>query len=80
MSDRLAELEPLFRDILDLPELVLERSSKASNVEGWDSLAQMNLLTAIEKQYGIRFALTEILLFQNVGDMIDVLQTKLQKP
>ncbi len=80
MSDRLTELQPLFRDILDQPELVLERGTNASNVEGWDSLAQVNLLTAIEKRYGIRFALMEILGFENVGDMLDVLEVKLRTP
>ena len=55
----LPQLEEIFRDVLDQPDLVLTRDSNASNVEDWDSLAHINLVTAIEKHYKIKFALGE---------------------
>lgn len=73
----LAELQEIFRDILDQPDLILTRASNASNVEDWDSLAHINLLTTIEKQFKIKFALNEIQELKDVGDMIELIQRKL---
>jgi acyl carrier protein len=79
MSDILAELNPIFRDVLDQPRLQITRASNASNVEDWDSLAHINLITAIEQAYKIRFALGELEGLKNVGEMVDLITVKLGK-
>ena len=38
MDNLLEELHPIFRDVLDLPNLIITRESNASTVEDWDSL------------------------------------------
>jgi acyl carrier protein len=78
MTDLLPEIQEIFRDIFDDPSLVITRDSNASTVEDWDSLAHVNLVTAIEKRYKIRFALGELQELKNVGDMIDLIQKKLE--
>jgi acyl carrier protein len=77
MSDLLERLQPLFRDILDRSDLVITRDSSARNVEGWDSLAHINLVSSIEQEFHIRFALGELETLQNVGDMVDLMHRKL---
>jgi len=79
MDHILEELQPIFRDILDQPDLVLTRESNAHNVEDWDSLAHINLVTAIEKHYKIKFALGELSELENVGDMVDLIKEKLSQ-
>jgi acyl carrier protein len=79
VENLLPELQEIFRDILDQPELVLTRQSNGSNVEDWDSLAHINLVTAIEKRYRIKFALGELQGLKDVGDMIDLIKVKLAK-
>jgi acyl carrier protein len=73
------ELDPIFQDILDQPDLHLNPQSNASNVEGWDSLAHVNLVMAIEQQMGIRFALGELQALKNVGEMADIIIKKRQR-
>jgi acyl carrier protein len=73
----LAELQPLFQDILDQPDLVITMQSNASTVEDWDSLAHVNLVTAIEKKYGIKFGLAELQELKEVGDMVELIKKKL---
>ncbi len=73
----LAELQPIFRDILDQPDLVLTRGSNSQNVEDWDSLAHINLVTSIEKKFKIKFALSELQGLKNVGEMIDLMLVKM---
>jgi acyl carrier protein len=75
----IAQLQPIFQDILDQPDLVIDRESNAKNVEDWDSLAHVNLVTAIEKKYRIRFGLAELQQLKNVGDMADLILQKLAK-
>ena len=78
MGDILAELTPIFQDILDQPDLALSRESNASTVDGWDSLAHVNLVTAIQQRYKIKFALGELQELKNVGEMVDLIAVKLR--
>ena len=78
MGDILAEIGPIFQDILDQPDLVIARDSNATTVEGWDSLAHVNLVTAIQQHYKIKFALGELQELKNVGEMIDLIAVKLR--
>lgn len=71
------ELQPIFRDVLDQPGLNLTAGSSASNIEDWDSLAHVNLVVAIEKQYKVKFALGELQDLKDVGGMAELIQKKL---
>ena len=70
------ELVPIFRDVLDQPDLELDSESNASSVDGWDSLAHVNLVVAIEKKYRVKFALGELQALKNVGDMAGLIEKK----
>jgi acyl carrier protein len=75
----ISELTPIFQDVLDLPDLVLVLASSSSTVEGWDSLAHVNLVVAIEKHYKLKFSLGELEGLKNVGEMADLIARKLAK-
>jgi acyl carrier protein len=77
MDNLLEEVQAIFRDVFDQPDLVIPRESNASTVEDWDSLAHVNLVTAIERRYKVKFALGELQDLKNVGDMLDLLAKKL---
>jgi acyl carrier protein len=77
MDSLLEELQAIFRDVFDQPDLVITRESNASTVEDWDSLTHVNLVTTIEKRYKVKFALGELQDLKDVGDLIDLLTKKL---
>ena len=77
MRDLLPEIQDIIRDVLDDDSLVITRDSNAATVEDWDSLAHVNLITAIESKYKVKFALGERQELKNVGDLIDLLEKKL---
>ncbi len=79
MPDILDRLQPLFRDVLDDPKLTVTRESNGTNVAGWDSLAHINLVSETEREFGVRFALGELESLKNVGDMVDLIATKLTR-
>jgi acyl carrier protein len=81
LSDQelLLKVREIFRDVFDDPDLKIERESSAATVEGWDSLIHINLVSAIERSFHVRFALGELQSLKNVGDLLDCLQAKLAK-
>jgi acyl carrier protein len=76
-EDILDALQPIFQDVLDQPDLIITRESNAQTVEDWDSLAHINLVTSIERHFKIKFALSELQGLKNVGEMTDLIATKL---
>lgn len=72
----LKQVQEIFRDILDDEEILLEDSTTADDVEGWDSLTHIQLIVAIEKQFKIKFTSKEILSWRNIGEMLDSIASK----
>ena len=70
-------LQEIFRDMLDLDDLILENETSANDIEEWDSLAHINLVVAIEREYKIRFALGELQDLKNIQDMISLIEKKI---
>ncbi|HIX12003.1 MAG TPA: acyl carrier protein [Candidatus Anaerofilum faecale] len=69
----LAAVQDIFRDNFDDEELVITRETCADDIEDWDSLEQINLLTAIEKKFGLKFQLADVRGLANVGDLLDLI-------
>lgn len=74
----LARVEAIFRDIFDDEALVVSRATSAVDIEEWDSLNNINLIVAIEKEFKIKFILEELVALKNVGEMIDLIGQKIQ--
>ena len=72
----LTELNGVFREVFDDNQLVVTRETSANDIDIWDSIAHMILITAVEQKFGIKFALGELPTLQNVGDMIDIIEKK----
>ena len=76
-NDILKQVQDIFRDILDDENIILSDASTAEDIEDWDSLTHIQLIKAIEKNFSIRFTSREILSWNNVGEMLDCIKSKL---
>ena len=65
-------VQEIFRDNFDDDTLVITRDTCADDIEDWDSLEQINLLTAIEKKFAIKFKLADVRDLKDVGDLLDL--------
>jgi acyl carrier protein len=76
ITDVLNDLTKIWRNELDDDAIVLKPETTAKDVEGWDSLTNIQLIVATEKKYKIRFAASEIMNFTNVGDLAEAVIKK----
>ena len=69
----------IFREIFDDKTLVINDETTANDIEGWDSLMHINLIASIEEEFNISFDMSDVISFNNVGDMIDAICKKICK-
>lgn len=68
------QINQIFRDVLDNEDIKLTPKTTAADVPGWDSLAHINLILAIERHFKIRFATTEIGALSNVSELVALIE------
>lgn len=71
------KVQNIIRDVLDDETLSICEDTQAHDIENWDSLAHISIITSIEKDFQKRFSISEIDSFENVGDIITALEKKL---
>ena len=77
-KDEIVEkLNTVFRERFENPDLVITPATTAADVPGWDSLAHINLVLAVEKAFAIRTSTRDVRGMKNVGDFIALLEKKL---
>lgn len=72
-------VQQIFRDNFDDEELVITRETCADDIEDWDSLEHINLVVAVEKEFGMKFTMGEVTGMANVGEMVDILMQRATK-
>lgn len=70
-------LEQIFRMVFDDDSIEIRPDLTANDVDGWDSLSHVNLITTVEAKFGIRFTQKELLKQRNVGDLLADIERKL---
>lgn len=70
-NELMEKLTAIFRDQFDDDTLEISDATTANDIEDWDSLAHLQLISAIEETLDIHFTLGEINSFANVGEMAE---------
>ncbi len=71
-------LNEVFRDVFDDESIVVNETTTSADIEDWDSLEHINLLAAVEQEFGMKFSMGQVVTMKNVGEMADIIlsQTK----
>lgn len=72
----LNQLNIIFEDIIDEGPVYLLDNTEPKDIEGWDSLTNIQIIIAIEKTFGIKFTSDEIISWNNIGNIIDCILSK----
>ena len=71
------KLTLVFHKVFSDNTIVLRDDMTAADVENWDSLTHMLMITKVEETFGIRFKLRELNKLKNVGDLCETVLAKL---
>lgn len=66
------KLNEIFSDVFD-EELTVTRDTTSSDIEEWDSLTHITLISEVEDAFDMKFAMKDVLGMKNVGEMVDII-------
>ena len=72
----LIKLQNIFRVIFDDDSIKLNSNTTAEDIEEWDSLNQIRIILACEKEFSVKLNPREINDFVNIGEMVEHLFSK----
>lgn len=76
-GELLARVRSTIIDVLDLGDDVeITAATTADDVDGWDSLQHVRILTTLEKRFGFRFSDQEVQGLKNVGDLVSIVSQR----
>lgn len=67
------KLQGIFRLFFRDNEIVLSNQTTAQDIDKWDSLIHLELISVIEHEFNLTFSLDEILTIKNVGELIQII-------
>ena len=67
-----ARLNKVFRDVFDDDSITVTPKTTANDIEDWDSLEHITLISAVEKKFKMKFKMGEISSMKNVGEMASI--------
>lgn len=76
-TEIIEKLTSVFQEVFSDNSLVLNDEMTANDVERWDSLTHMLMISTVEEKFGVKFKLKELNKLKKVGDIIEILQEKL---
>lgn len=71
-NDIMERIVPIAREVFEKPELKLCDTLDATQVDTWTSYAFMQLLEKVEKEFGFKFKMMELIKIRNIGTLVDV--------
>ena len=69
----LQRLTVVFINVFGDKKIVITRNTVADDIDDWDSLEHINLISAVEREFGMKFKMKEVSTMKNVGEMIDLI-------
>lgn len=71
-----SRLRSVFKEQLEHDNFELLENTKASDIDGWDSVTHMMIIDTIETQFEIKFELMELMEMDTVGNLVMHIKSK----
>ena len=69
-------LTEIFRSLFDDNDITLSDKTTAADIEGWNSLNNLNIVAAAEERFAVKISTREINLSASVGDLVALIERK----
>lgn len=66
-------INKVFREVFDDESITVTETTTAHDIEDWDSFEHINLVVAVEEEFGFKIPMGKVLTMKNVGEMIDII-------
>ena len=66
-----------FQDVFDDESIEVNDETTSEDVDGWDSLEHINLIAAVEQEFGVKFSMGQVVSMKNVGEMVDIILSQI---
>ena len=76
MRDRVLKI---VSQVLNVPVEQLDDESSPDTVEDWDSLKHMNLVLALEEEFGVTFSDGEVVELLRIRRIVEIVEKKMPK-
>ncbi len=78
-QDIITRLNSVFRDVFDDDSLSVSENTTSADIEDWDSIEHINLISAVEDEFSMQFRMREVSGMKNVGEMIAIIKERGQQ-
>jgi acyl carrier protein len=72
------QLQDVFKNVFGGDVITITPSTSAKDIKMWDSFMHIQLIASIEKKFNIKFSFNEVMMFNHVGDIVNVIEAKLK--
>jgi len=66
----------IFKDVFSGKDIIINENTNSSEIEDWDSLSHITLISACEEEFGVKFGINDIFKFKSVSDFVDCIEKK----
>jgi acyl carrier protein len=73
-----AKLLPVFKDVFDDSSIKLNDQTTSKDIMGWDSLAHIQLISAVQDEFETTFSVEDAANLKNVGELVDIVLKSLE--
>ena len=73
----LTKIRPVFSDIFDVDEDMVNEDTTSEDIPGWDSLNHIVLIASLENEFSIRFSLDDYAEMKKVQDIMNYIEAQL---
>ena len=72
-------LDQVCQDVFDDEPITVNEATTAADIAPWDSMEHINLMLAVEMEFGVKFTIGESTNLHNVGELADIIAARATK-
>ena len=76
MNEIFERLNEVFQDVFDDDSITVTAATTAADIEDWDSLSHITLVSAVEDEFRMKFSMKEVVEMKNVGEMVAIIAAR----